>query len=572
MFRVQMIIGGCLLMSTTVYGGLVGYWDFNRNVMDQSEQGNHGELVGASYVNDVPDALGVGQSLSFEDHGEHVFIAADPSLNSDVFTLSMFVNDQDQIDPGVSRLTSRQADSFETGLNQAALPSDTISYYAGSWVQTEFAPDIDAWHHLAFVADGETMTVYVDGESAFGPRPFGSSPSGFMHIGNRWNDAEGFFGLMDDVALWDAALPAESISALANGTQSPLEIPIPDPPPPPPQPFLTVGSSVDTWQLSTELIDGGGREDWLPDGETPPALDTFTLEPLPTSPTVMGHIEAAAIQLEVEGIQADNDVHYYRTTFDLERAGGFNAELQLAVDNGAHVFINGELLATETSFVVANWAFPLPSLAIAEDGTIDVIKFDDAAQSFDGWRVGENEIVLAVRNPFDENAPAGGFAFRLDFFGSGVVGDFDNNGVVDAVDIDELNEQIAGQQDPSFDLNGDRIVDAADRDSMVADVLGTYYGDANLDLEFNTADLVSVFTVGEYEDARPLNSTWSTGDWNGDREFNSSDFVIAFADGGFEQGPRQAIPPVPEPSSILLLILGVVGIRLYRRNGMLDRP
>ncbi len=38
-----------------------------------------------------------------------------------------------------------------------------------------------------------------------------------MHIGNRWNGVEGFDGQIDNVALWNEVLDAESIRDLAAG-------------------------------------------------------------------------------------------------------------------------------------------------------------------------------------------------------------------------------------------------------------------------------------------------------------------------------------------------------------------
>ena len=80
-------------------------------------------------------------------------------------------------------------------------------------------------------------------------------------------------------------------------------------------------------------------------------------------------------------------------------------------------------------------------------------------------------------------------------------------------------------------------------------------GDSNLDGEFNTGDLVSVFQAGHYEDAVVMNSGWSEGDWNGDGEFNSSDLTLAFQDGDFENGRRAQMRPIPEPSAFRLIAL-----------------
>ena len=84
----------------------------------------------------------------------------------------------------------------------------------------------------------------------------------------------------------------------------------------------------------------------------------------------------------------------------------------------------------------------------------------------------------------------------------------------------------------------------------------TWVGDSNLDNEFNSSDLVQIFGEGRYETGE--SAGWASGDWNGDMLFNSSDLVFAFSDGGYEMGPLVQPAAVPEPSSIVLLLLGVV--------------
>ena len=53
-------------------------------------------------------------------------------------------------------------------------------------------------------------------------------------------------------------------------------------------------------------------------------------------------------------------------------------------------------------------------------------------------------------------------------------------------------------------------------------------GDSNDDGIFNSADLVKIFQVGEYEDDIVGNSTFDDGDWIGDGEFTTADLVFAF--------------------------------------------
>jgi hypothetical protein len=145
-------------------------------------------------------------------------------------------------------------------------------------------------------------------------------------------------------------------------------------------------------------------------------------------------------------------------------------------------------------------------------------------------------------------------------------GDFDNDGQLSAADIDNLTLAVlSGTNEARFDLNADTKVNNADREVWVNTLKKTYFGDANLDGQFKTDDFVQIFQAGQYEDGVADNSTWATGDWNGDREFTSSDFVTAFAAGGYEAGPRAAVASVPEPSSLVLLSVGMLMLARRRR-------
>lgn len=144
--------------------------------------------------------------------------------------------------------------------------------------------------------------------------------------------------------------------------------------------------------------------------------------------------------------------------------------------------------------------------------------------------------------------------------------DLNGDGSCDVLDIDALSAEVRnGTNNPNFDLDGDGAVNEADRVVLVESLFNTFFGDSNLDGEFNTSDFVSVFTTGEFEDGVDGNSTWATGDWNGDGDFGTGDFVLAFSAGGFEAGPRVAVDAVPEPASVTILVLGILGVvRLAR--------
>ncbi len=152
------------------------------------------------------------------------------------------------------------------------------------------------------------------------------------------------------------------------------------------------------------------------------------------------------------------------------------------------------------------------------------------------------------------------------YFG-GIRGDFNNDGVLDAADINDLTEQSAsGNNDLAYDLNGDAAVNALDVTEWISadDIFKSWVGDANLDGEFNSGDLVAVLSSGTYEVDQASN--WSQGDFNGDGRTNSGDLVAALSGGGYELGPKAAVASVPEPASGTLLLLGSLCLMRRRRG------
>ena len=157
-------------------------------------------------------------------------------------------------------------------------------------------------------------------------------------------------------------------------------------------------------------------------------------------------------------------------------------------------------------------------------------------------------------------------------------GDFDGDDLLQLSDVESLSADI---RDPPpyewlqgmFNLNGDttsdgrEIVGLEDLRIWVKDLRHTWFGDANLDGQFNSLDLVSLLQAGQYQDTLLGNSTWGTGDWNADGEFDRGDLLVALQDGGYGQGPRAALRAVPEPSAVALVLAGLLGLALSRLVG-----
>lgn len=145
---------------------------------------------------------------------------------------------------------------------------------------------------------------------------------------------------------------------------------------------------------------------------------------------------------------------------------------------------------------------------------------------------------------------------------AGILGDYNENGVLDAADLD-LQTAGIGANDLAFDLNADGESNFLDRKQWIKELKKTWIGDADLNGEFNSGDLVKVFQAGLFETGQA--ATWEQGDFDGDGVFGSGDFVAAFQDGGFEQGPLAA-STVPEPSCFALCGIGVLALLSRRRK------
>lgn len=67
----------------------------------------------------------------------------------------------------------------------------------------------------------------------------------------------------------------------------------------------------------------------------------------------------------------------------------------------------------------------------------------------------------------------------------------------------------------------DQLTGLIQRPSL--DGFNTYLGDANLDGEFNSCDLTTVFQAAKYE--LDEDAGWAEGDWTGDGQFDTADLV-----------------------------------------------
>ena len=123
---------------------------------------------------------------------------------------------------------------------------------------------------------------------------------------------------------------------------------------------------------------------------------------------------------------------------------------------------------------------------------------DDAVQIGLGWTHAGVETIDA--QPFDVFDQTNGTATvkvstAVAVLAGAQLGDFNNDSVVDDADINLLAQaRRAGSLNPLFDVNADGSVDFNDTDHLVTVIIGTAFGDANLDFQVEDADLSLLLT------------------------------------------------------------------------------
>lgn len=213
---------------------IIGVWlldDDSGNIAeDLSGNGNDGEIMGAKLVDGK-----FGKGLHFEDSGDVRIISNEKLQLGDELTIMAYfyaeeLNDWHQLIAKDAEYLLRIDPPAEGGAMSAFVS------IAGSWEPRASAgvPEVEVWTHFAaaYSSDDSTLRVYVNGEpSGQSARPGKPGPgAAAVNIGN-WNGGNNFVGIIDEVAIFNAALEEDDIMDIATDG---LGV------------FLTVGQSVDS--------------------------------------------------------------------------------------------------------------------------------------------------------------------------------------------------------------------------------------------------------------------------------------------------------------------------------------
>lgn len=196
--------------------GLIGYWKFNGDAMDSSGSGNHGiEVGGPGYAPGIQ-----GLAIQLDGMDDYVKVLSSPSLESWHTTNALTI--EAWVFPASLRrmfIFGKQGgnclDEFSVEMQvingQGTIVAQVVDDCQSPkriYSNTKLVPG--RWYHIAYVWQGSTASLYVDGV-------FDSSVSGIgnefffgeeLHIGHVRGDPQNtviFHGLIDEARMWDVA-------------------------------------------------------------------------------------------------------------------------------------------------------------------------------------------------------------------------------------------------------------------------------------------------------------------------------------------------------------------------------
>ena len=202
--------------------GLVGYWPFNGNANDESGNGNNGTVNGATLTDDRNGKA--NSSYSFDGSS---FISVNKILIPEISISCWFKNNRfdNLFSAIVSKFPDNSNNSFELGEENSNFIKFQVSNngkdsYA---VVTNTINDINPWYHLVASFGNDTLKIYLNNKliniklmtgkifSSTSNIYFGATRDGFTYSYN-------WFGLLDDIAIYNRALTEQEITALYSGT------------------------------------------------------------------------------------------------------------------------------------------------------------------------------------------------------------------------------------------------------------------------------------------------------------------------------------------------------------------
>jgi Tfp pilus assembly protein FimT len=201
--------------------GLVGYWHFDEGTgtvtADVSGNANAGSLVGGPTWQAEQNCR-AGKCLNFAG-SQYVNVGTSSSLTSQSITLEAWVR-ASSFPSGWNGIISNMT-SWGTGFGlQIGTTQNIAAMVSGAYLTTSWTPTTGVWYHIAATHDAadNLNVLYVNGDAESSTTravTYEANPK--TYIGTFYTSPNlYFFGLIDEVRIYNRALSASEIAAHYN--------------------------------------------------------------------------------------------------------------------------------------------------------------------------------------------------------------------------------------------------------------------------------------------------------------------------------------------------------------------
>lgn len=210
----------------TLKEGLVAFYNFNGNILDQSGNSHDGVATGGNYKLE----LGGNKSYNFNGSGDYITIKNEPSLNPvNSITISLWFRPVDYYGIGNDAIVVKPYTSHDAPFYQylMGISGSKNSYYSFGFslnlngeykiigTGTNFWEEGN-WYHLVGMYDGRSLKFYVNGNLE-NTLPAEGTMRAFntdIFIARQPNLEMNIPGTIDDLRIYNRALSEEEIKEL----------------------------------------------------------------------------------------------------------------------------------------------------------------------------------------------------------------------------------------------------------------------------------------------------------------------------------------------------------------------
>jgi len=218
--------GGVAGATPLITNGLVAAYLFDGNADDWSGNGNNGVVNGATLT---ADRFGNPNSAySFDGSNQTITVAEVDGFERDSLAVSLWLRAGAFSANGIrSDLLGKDGlqRQWVLQLEDSGRVRGAVFTSSGEQVfDSQAAISANAWHHLAYVWDGSSASIFIDGSfdssistsgslaSGNEPLSLGSNPPWFTNF---------FTGSIDEVYIYDRALSASEVQTLFSSVPEP---------------------------------------------------------------------------------------------------------------------------------------------------------------------------------------------------------------------------------------------------------------------------------------------------------------------------------------------------------------